>query len=200
MTLQNRVLPTGEIVALPFRGLLTGNRGILHGPDGVLARTHQHIHWITCRLDWKGVRRPVMQGRKWTELFFLDEATAGAAGHRPCALCRREAWLAFAAAWGRAHGPARAPEVDRVLHAARRDGRGQRRHRAMAADLPPGTIVLAPGPALVLPGGLRDWGVDGYAALRPLPDGAVTVLTPAPMVAAMAAGWRPVLHPTALQT
>ncbi|WP_253279588.1 hypothetical protein [Loktanella sp. 3ANDIMAR09] len=90
MPLQNRVLPTQEIVADPARGTLTGNRGILHVADGVMGRARwKSKAWICCTLDWQGRRRQLMTGRKWTELFFLDEATALAAGHRPCAYCRR---------------------------------------------------------------------------------------------------------------
>jgi hypothetical protein len=200
VTLANRVLPTGQIVAIPDRGTLTGNRGILHGPDKVLVRQHQHTHWITCRLDWKGVRRPVMTGRKWTELFFLDEATACAAGHRPCAYCRRAEYAAFLAVWTTVHGAARAHDIDRTLHAARRDGRDQRRHRAPVAGLPDGAMILHDGPALILDGALRPWTPAGYGPPSPLPSGDATVLTPAPLVAVMAAGWRPLLHATATGT
>jgi hypothetical protein len=100
--LQNRVTPSGEIVSHPARGLLMGNRGCLHGPDRRLgaARWRSKL-WICCSLTWKGVRRDPMPPGRWTALFFLDEATALAAGHRPCAYCRRADFLAFAEAWRR---------------------------------------------------------------------------------------------------
>ncbi len=105
MPLQNRVLPTSEIVAIDARGTLTGNRGIIHGPDKQLSNKRwSHHAWICCVLDWQGRKRDVMSGRKWTELFFLDEATAFAGGHRPCGYCRREAYQAFKTAWHDAFG------------------------------------------------------------------------------------------------
>ena len=117
--LQNRVLPTGEIVAIPARGTMTGNRGILHRPDKTLGRARwTHKAWICCVIDFRGRRRDVMGGRSWTELFFLDEAVAFAAGHRPCAYCRRPAYTAFKAAWD---GAPKATEMDRVLHLERLD-------------------------------------------------------------------------------
>ena len=114
-------MPTGEIAAHPARGTLTGNRGILHRDDRTLGTARwTHKAWICCTLDWKGRRREVMSGRTWTELFFLDEAVALAAGHRPCATCRREAYRRFQAAWTAAMGtPARAPLLDAALHTAR---------------------------------------------------------------------------------
>lgn len=189
MTLQNRVMPDGRIVALPFRGQLTGNRGILHGPDGMLARESLHIHWITCALQWKGVRRPVMTGRKWTELFFLDEPTSLAAGHRPCATCRRADYRRWQAAWAAAHGPATAHQMDRALHASRRDGRAQRRHRD--GNLPDGAMIVLDGtPATVWQGAALPWSTDGHGAPRPLPRTA-EVLTPAVTVAVLRAGYLP---------
>jgi hypothetical protein len=202
LTLQNRVLPTGEIVADPARGTLTGNRGILHGADRTLgARRWTHPHWISCTLDWKGTRRTPMTPGTWTELFFLDEAVALAAGHRPCALCRRPAFRAFQAAWAAATGlPAAAPDIDRALHAARvtRD-RQQMRHEADPRGLPDGAMVLWDGGAHLLSGGaLRRFSQQGYGPARALPPAArLTVLTPAPLVAALRAGFRPLLHPTA---
>jgi len=103
--LQNRVLPTGEIAAIPARGTLTGNRGIIHRDDKTLGTSRwSHHAWICCTLDWQGRKRPVMTGRNWTELFFLDESVAFAAGHRPCGYCRRAAYNAFVAAWDLAEG------------------------------------------------------------------------------------------------
>jgi len=203
VTRQNRVSPTGEIVALEERGTLTGNRGCLHDTEGRLGVSRwRHPHWISCELSWQGIRRPIMAPNRWTELFFLDEAVALAVGHRPCALCRRSDWLAFRAAWADAFGtlPA-APEIDRILHAARVDSRSRRqlRHAAAAQELPEGTFILHGGtPALVTGSGLRPWWPGGYGPALPVPRDRVTVLTPAPMVAVLMAGYRPRLHSSAL--
>ena len=128
MPLQNRVTPFGDIVAIPERGLFMGNRGIIHDPATrtLLGRRWATKAWIVCVCDYKGVRRTVMGGRSWTELFFLDEATALAAGHRPCFFCRRRDAESFRAAWARGNGgaPPRAPAMDEVLHRERLSGRG----------------------------------------------------------------------------
>jgi hypothetical protein len=199
MPLQNRVLPTGEIVADPARGLLTGNRGILHDGRTLGRRRWTHPHWISCTLTYKDIRRMPMSPGTWTELFFRDEAVAMAAGHRPCALCRREAFQQFTAAWAKAIGPATAPEIDRLLHTTRvtRDRR-QLRHEAPAEGLPDGAFCLMGGvPHLLGRRGALRYDPSGYAPAVPRPTGPVTVLTPAPMVAVLAAGYRPLLHPTA---
>lgn len=201
MTLQNRVLPTGEVVADPARGTLTGNRGVLHDGDHRLGRARwRHPHWISCTLDWKGTRRVPMTPGTWTELFFLDEAVAMAAGHRPCALCRRPAFRAFQAAWAEGTGlPTEAPAIDRTLHAARvtRDRR-QVRHETRLSVLPAGTFVLWQGqPHLVRQDHLRPFTPAAYGAPLPRPDASVTVLTPAPMVASLDAGYAVLMHPSA---
>ncbi len=200
MPRQNRALPTQEIAALPGRGLFMGNRGILHDDSGRIRARWRHPHWICCLTAFKGRRRPLMAPHAYTELFFLDEAVALAAGHRPCAECRRADWTAFRAAWDRANGPvAGAADLDRQLHRARLDGRMQRRWTEVAGNLPEGTMILSStGPALVAAGALRPFTMAGYGPPAAMPPGAVTVLTPAPTVAALAAGYRPVLHPTAL--
>ena len=120
---RNRVTPYGEIVAIPERGTLMGNRGVLHADDGAHRRDWQVRRWIACRLEFKGRHREIRQPRRWTELFFLDEATALAAGHRPCAECRREDYRRWQAAWP--HADTGADAMDLVLHADRLDGRGQ---------------------------------------------------------------------------
>lgn len=203
MTRQNRVLPDGQIVALPQRGLLMGNRGILHDAEGRLGQARwRHRAWICCLLSFKGRHRPVMAPGRYTELFFLDEAVALAAGHRPCAECRRADYLAFRDCWGRAFGAAPgAAGIDRALHAARLvpQGRAQARHDAAIAALPDGAFVLHHGaPHLVRDDRLWPFLATGYGPPAPRPaDGRVTVLTPAPLVAVLAAGYRPILHPTA---
>ena len=203
MPLQNRVMPTGEITAHPAHGTLTGNRGILHNDDRTLGRARwTHKAWVCCTLDWKGRRRPVMTGRTWTELFFLDEAVALAAGHRPCATCRREAYTRFQAAWTAATGEAaRAPSVDAALHAARvAPDRSQRHHTARLTALPAGTFVLwQDRPHLVGDAGLQAWSHAGYRlALSKTKGAEVIVLTPAPLVAVLQAGYVPLLHDTAV--
>jgi hypothetical protein len=203
--LQNRVTPDGEIVAVPARGLLMGNRGCLHGPDRRLGTTRWRSKlWICCVLDWRGRRRDPMPPGRWTALFFLDEATALAAGHRPCGYCRRPAYLAYAEAWRTARGLAerpRAGEMDARLHAERVDSRSrrQRTHRVAAAELPGGVLVRHDGAAGLLAGGLvLPWSFAGYLPPVPVRPGAVLdVLTPPSSVAAIAAGYRPLLHPSA---
>jgi hypothetical protein len=191
MPLQNRVLPTGEIVADPARGLFTGNRGCLHDDQSQLGRARwKGRAWIICALEYKGWRRVVMTPRSWTELFFLDEAVALAAGHRPCALCRRSAFLGFQAAFG----GAKAGLMDAVLHEARLDGRGQRRHRAALEGLPDGVFVQVGGqPNLVRGAGLWPYAPAGYGVPVARFEGPVTVLTPAPTVEVLRAGYRPVM-------
>ncbi len=203
MTLQNRVTPFGEIVAIPQRGLFTGNRGIIHDPSTrtLLRRRWAGRAWIICSCSYKGMRRRVMGGRSWTELFFLDEAVALAAGHRPCFLCRHQAAEAFRAAWGRAWhpdaDPPRAPEIDRVLHRQRLEGRGKRRHPlpGPVVGLPDGTMIATGEDAfLVLGGRCRRWTAAGYGPDVPPPDRA-ELLTPPASLGALRAGYRPVLHP-----
>ena len=136
---RNRVTPYGEIVATPERGTLMGNRGVLHADDGEHRRDWQVRRWIACRLEFKGRHREIRRPRRWTELFFLDEATALAAGHRPCAECRREDYRRWQAAWP---GPdAGADAMDLVLHADRLDGRGKRTYAARLGELPEGVLV-----------------------------------------------------------
>jgi hypothetical protein len=202
--LQNRVLPTGEIVADPARGTLMGNRGCIHHPDRTLGVTRWRSKmWISCVLDWRGRRRDVMPPGRWTALFFLDEATALAAGHRPCGYCRREDFLAYAEAWRQAAGLGqrlRAGEMDTVLHAERVDSRSrrQRTRPAQAGQLPDGAMIRHDGViGLVAGGRMLPWSVTGYLAPVRLPSAAVELLTPPASVAALAAGYRPLLHPTA---
>lgn len=204
MPLQNRVLPDGSIVAHPGRGLLTGNRGILHDGTRTLGnRRWTSALWIACALEFKGWKRVPMTPGRWTELFFLDEAVAFSAGHRPCAECRRADYNRFRAAWAGADLPEakRASDVDRVLHEARltSDRKAQRRHVAEMVSLPDGAFIEGPKgvPCLLHKGALRPYTPGGYLAPLPLPVGPVTVLTPEPMVRVLRAGYAPMLHPTA---
>ena len=201
MPLQNRVTPFGDIVAIPERGSFMGNRGIIHDPAtrGLLRRRWTSKAWIICLCAFNGVRRQVMGGRSWTELFFLDEATALAAGHRPCFFCRREAAEAFRAAWAKGNGGAkpRASEMDERLHRERLDGGQKRLHSlpAAVAALPDGAMLAvgnAPDP--IAGGKALPWSPSGYGASPP-PAGA-WLLTPPSTVRALAAGYSAALHPT----
>jgi hypothetical protein len=198
---RNRVTPYGEIVAIPERGTLMGNRGVLHADDGSHRREWLLRRWIACRLEFKGRHREIRQPRRWTELFFLDEATALAAGHRPCAECRREDYRRWQAAWP--HADTGADAMDLVLHADRLDGRAKRVHEARLGELPDGVIVERGGRGgrawLMTGGALRPWSPGGYgAAQRAAAGETVSVLTPAVTVAAIAAGYAPALHPSGM--
>ena len=204
MPLQNRVTPFGDIVAIPERGLMLGNRGIIHDPASrrLLDRRWAGKAWIICLCEFRGRWRKVMGGRSWTELFFLDEATALAAGHRPCFYCRRQAAEAFRAAWTRGKGGAapRASAMDAVLHAERLDGRRKRRHPLTTAanSLPQGAMIAAEDRAYLIAGGRAlIWSPAGYSKVSALP-GTPSLLTPPSTLRALAAGYSPILHPTAL--
>ncbi len=196
MPLQNRVQPTGEILAHPARGLFMGNRGILHDDAQRLGNARwRHKAWVTCVLSFKGRRRSLMAPGHYTELFFHDEAVALAAGHRPCAECRRTDYIAYRDAL-RIAGPG--AELDRLLHAARAIPRRfvQRRHTASIRDLPDGVFILSGDrPSLVHGDSLRPFTPAGYGAPRLRPDqGKVTVLTPEPSIEALRNGYQPVLR------
>lgn len=205
MPLQNRVTPEGEIVAIEARGTMMGNRGgAFHRDDRRLGRRRwASRQWICCRLEFKGRHREVMQPARYTELFFLDEATALAAGHRPCFECRRQEAVWFATLWNRVRGRdgrAGAAEMDDVLHPERVDGEGGKPvWRAGWGELPSGAMARHAGhPHLVLAGWLLPWAAGGYGeALRRPGDGEAEVLTPRAMVAVLSAGYCPILHPSA---
>lgn len=205
MPLQNRVTPEGEIVATRARGTVMGNRGgALHHAERQLTRRRWvSRQWICCQLQFNGRKRQVMAPRRYTELFFLDEATALAAGHRPCFECLRRDFLWFAELWAQAHGAkqrARAEDMDRVLHAERVDAQGRKRtYRAPVDTLPGGTIVRwNEAPHLVLAGWLLPWTETGYGEPLDQPAKArVDVLTPKSTVAVLSAGFCPSLHPSA---
>ena len=197
--MQNRSAPDGSLHAVAARGTLMGNRGgRLHREDGTLGRARwRGPAWIACRLDFRGRRRQVM-GAGYTEVFFLDEATALAAGHRPCFECRRADALAFAAAWASAFGldaPPRAAAMDRLLHAQRR---APREYLPIDA-LPAGSVFAADGYFwLRTPQGARRWSFEGYGpAARADPAMTVQAVTPPVTRAVLASGYRPGLHPSA---
>ncbi|TCT06788.1 hypothetical protein [Aquabacter spiritensis] len=204
MPLQNRVDPFGRILAVPERGLLMGNRGgRLHDPATrtLLGRTFASRRWICCTLAERGRPRRVM-GAGYTELFFLDEVVALAAGHRPCFACRGDAARAFAHAFGGASAMSAptAEAIDHRLHAERRSAErpdpARRRHAAGA--LPDGAIYAAEGTAFALRGSRRlKFGFGGWSDAGPRPDGPLALLTPLSTLAALAHGYRPLWHPSA---
>jgi hypothetical protein len=203
MPLQNRVNPLGELFASPARGTLFGNRGGRFHTDGktLTARRWASRQWICCVLDFKGRHRDVW-GRFYTELFFLDELTALAAGHRPCFECRRQDALAFAARWRtafRLKARPHADAMDAVLHQERLHGRAKRLHRRSVDALPDGAFIATEEGAFAVRGkSLLHWTPDAYDACRPISRGTtVEVLTPPVILAILSAGYQPHWHPSA---
>ncbi|NEV01897.1 hypothetical protein [Bradyrhizobium uaiense] len=202
MPLQNRIAPTGEIVATEHRGTFTGNRGIIHDPATrtLLNKRWSSPAWLTCVCEFRGRRREVMSRRSWTELFFLDEATAFAAGHRPCFYCRRDDANRFRAAWETGNGVSdlSAKAMDAVLHVERLD-RGRKRLHELPmslAELPDGTMVQLNGESyLAAAGKTLRWSFAGYE--RADVTAPAMLLTPPSTVRAFQSGYRPVLHQSA---
>jgi len=204
MPLPNRVNTFGELFATPAHGTLFGNRGgKFHRDDRTLGlRRHVTRAWICCRLAFKGRHRDVW-GRGYTELFFLDEVTAFAAGHRPCFECRRKDAQAFAGAWAQAQKlrtRPRADEMDAVLHAERLSGRAKRLHRRGIDGLPDGAMIALDGePWAVRAASLLRWTPSGYDARKRRPKNVIVdVLTPPAILGVLAAGYAPQWHPSAL--
>ena len=193
MPFQNRVTPLGELIATPERGLVYGNRGRLHDERGVIRRQWQLKRWISCRLEFRGRYRAggPMAPNRYTGLFFLDDATALAAGHRPCAECRNADYRSFLALTG----ASRADELDELLHAER-----GRLHQEELDTLPDGAfVVLDREPWLVAGAELLRWAPGGYSGRRRRPNGRIEVITPPTSVRVLASGWRgalPLIHPS----
>ena len=196
MPKQNRVTPTGEIIATAARGSLMGNRGILHNERQEIIRPFSHKAWIICLLNFKGRRRTIMSPHQYTELFFLDEATALAAGHRPCFECQRERAIAFRDAWAAANpdligdGPVKMGDIDAILHTERltparliKDRRKQT-YQAKLAKLPNGVFVWwLERPFLIWDASLHPWTPSGYETPLTRPSNRlVTILTPRSIV------------------
>jgi hypothetical protein len=204
MSLQNRVDPFGQLIATPARGTLFGNRGgRFHRDDRTLGkRRWASRQWICCVLQFKN-RRHNVWGPGYTDLFFLDEVTALAAGHRPCFECRRADAKAFAEKWAAGNGGAipRAPEMDIVLQSERLDGRAKRTHEMPVEGLPDGAMVALadqPHAAFAVRGStLLRWSQTGYLQAIARPRGNASVLTPRSIVGVLAAGYRPQWHPSA---
>lgn len=194
MPLQNRVTPAGALIATSARGTLMGNRGILHNADGRIVRHSRNIAWLICLLEFKNRRRAVLSPGTYTELFFLDEAVALAAGHRPCGECRRSRLRAYTEAVG-AEG-VRTPDLDRQLNRSRRAPP----EFVSIAALPDGAFVRLGDDdfRLVWAQALHRWTPSGYVDRAPISDiEAAEVLTPGLTVAALRGGYRPVVHASA---
>jgi hypothetical protein len=201
MPLQNRVTPFGNIVAIADRGLFTGNRGIIHDPvTRTIRRRWAGKAWLVCLCEFKGRKRQLMSPGSWTELFFLDEATALAAGHRPCFECRRVAAKAFQAAWARGNGGSipLAKVMDAALHTERLSGRARQPHIVdrPLSELPDGAMVASGQDCfLVVGGGILQWTPSGYTTVDKVPT-CTTLLTPPSTLRALQDGYRPDLHPS----
>lgn len=205
MSRRNRVTPFGELVDTG-RGLVFGNRGCLHDENGAIRRSYQGKRWIACRLTFRGRQRELLQQGRYTELFFLDEATAFAAGHRPCRECRYRDYQDFLTVWHELHptDALRAGSIDARLHRERVEPKtqAQRRHAARFETLPDGAFVVVEGEALLVFGDrLLRWTPVGYDRRLPRPAGGeANVITPPSLLAVLTSGWRselPLLHPSA---
>jgi len=203
MPLQNRVDPFGRLIRTTARGTVMGNRGgALHNADREIVRSYKSRRWITCVLEFRGRHREIMSPNRYTELFFLDEAVAFAAGHRPCAECRRERYNAFRRTWAGAKQQDRLPfanDMDLELHPARIDKRTKISYEAALPSLPDGCFVEVEGNAYLLLGdALLLWTPEGYTRRDARPkDSMVTVLTPEPIVGCFLQGYRPEIHESA---
>lgn len=207
MTLQNRVDPWGKLHAVDARGTLMGNRGQLHDSQRRIVRSSARTAWVTCTLAFNGRHREVFGPGTYSELFFLDEATALAAGHRPCATCQRQRYDAFKSAWLKTNGARLTQEsppmadIDKLLAAERTDHQGRKASfDARLGQLPDGTMIEMQGAAWLLwQGKLRRWTFHGYTdtveAL--LVQAPVRVLTPSSVVQAIDAGFAPQAHASA---
>lgn len=203
MPRQNRVTPFGEIIATSAHGTLMGNRGCLHDKQGTIRRAYQGKRWIICLLAFKNRRRTIMAPGQYTELFFLDEATALAAGHRPCAECQRERFNLFRTLWAAANpglaGMTKPPVavIDNVLHQERLR---KEKETALINHLPDGSFVTFahdPHAYLVLQGKLLRWSPVGYAQTNePITVVEAVLLTPPSIVRTLAAGYVAELHPS----
>lgn len=200
MTHPNRVQPDGTFRAVPARGTLTGNRGVLHR-DGVIgAARWKHRAWVSCELEFRGRHRPILPDHRWTALFFLDEATALAAGHRPCGQCRHADYRVFVAAWEQAMGPWPGPrDADARLHAARaHPGARRLKEHPMPIDaIADGSMFRADGQVfLKWHNTARKYAPEGYGPPVDLPSGHTTALTNPVSQSVLKAGYLPRLHPS----
>jgi hypothetical protein len=196
---QNRINPNGNIIQTSARGAWMGNRGVLHDKDKTILRPFKHKAWIICVLEFKGRHREIMAPNRWTELFFMDEATAFAAGHRPCFECRRENANRFKLAWLKGNPQygfdqkTSINKIDEVIHQERIDKKGQKvTYEATVEYLPNGTFIEYNGEPFLISASQRYlWTPSGYKKPQKLSAGKVTVLTPASIVNAFKAGYDP---------
>lgn len=208
MPRQNRVNPFGELIVTPARGTRMGNRGCLHDANGQIKKVSARKAWVTCLLDFKGYRRQVMAPGRYTELFFLDEATALAAGHRPCGTCQKSRYAIFKQLWIRANASllegkgASIQDIDTHLHTERYASSGDAAFQVkLVGDLPEGTFVLRESdpsqPYLLWESQLHPWSPDGYAAgFGVRPDELLRVITPRSIVNTLAGGYYPQVYST----
>jgi hypothetical protein len=195
MPLQNRVEPFGTLHAVTDRGAWMGNRGVLHDNEQVIRSWARGRRWIICTLSFGDRRRTLMAPGNYTELFFLDEATAFAAGHRPCAECRRASYLAYREGSVVDPDPVSAIELDRQLDGERRSRRSRVMDRQRCAELTAGAMVDLNGqPHLLWAGQLRPWSFAGYGLPVEAPTTALPVLTPPMSRRTLAAGYPLQIH------
>lgn len=201
--LQNRVNPKGEIINTEARGTLMGNRGVIHDVARKIVRAYKHKAWITCALQFKGRHRTVMSSNRWTELFFLDEATAFAAGHRPCCECRKEKFKQFKQCWLNGNpqygftSKVSIKEIDNIIHEERIDkNRGKVIHEANMREVPNGTFLVLGSDEFLLANDLiYRWSPFGYSQGIPVPQiERVKILTPRSIVNAFKAGYKTVIQ------
>lgn len=207
MPLQNRVDPWGRFHAVNAHGALMGNRGVLHNEQKQIVAPWRGKAWLTCKIEFQGIRRKQFGSGTYSELFFMDEATAFAAGHRPCADCRRDRFNEFKAAWVASNRdllPTARPtmaQIDNVIHSERASKDGDKiTFETPLKDLPQGVMVEVSGVALLVwRGALLPWSFDGYASSNDAlpPSSIVRVLTPGPVVQVFASGFTPDVHPSA---
>jgi hypothetical protein len=206
MPLQNRVSPFSTLISTPERGTWTGNRGVIHNADKEIVRNHAVKYWITCELKYKDFQRKVMTPNRWTELFFLDEATAFAAGHRPCGFCRNADFKRFKSLWLKVNGKQYGLEenvkmdiIDNIIHQERLDGKGyQKTFRAVLNTLPDGTFIAFEDMQkafLWYNQSLFEWSLSGYTNVKEFAQNQeVEVLTPFSYVEVFRAGYLPEMH------
>jgi hypothetical protein len=209
MPLQNRVSPFSTLAATPERGAWTGNRGVIHNEQKQIVKNHAVKYWITCALTYKDHWRAVMSPNRWTELFFLDEATAFAAGHRPCGFCRHADFKRFKSLWLAANGQqyglsenTKIDMIDTIIHEDRLDENGhQKTFQAPLLSLPSGTFIVFDSPTdayLWYEQNLYAWSFSGYTKLDLFEkDQIATVLTPRSYVAVFKMGYKPQVHASA---
>ncbi|MCK5874222.1 MAG: hypothetical protein P1U78_09450 [Alcanivoracaceae bacterium] len=207
MPLQNRVDPWGILQSVPARGAWLGNRGILHDENKQVVAPWRHKSWVTCKLEFQGRKREIFSPGKYSELFFLDEATALSAGHRPCAECRRERYNEFKAIWCAANlengssTDISVAQIDKQLHMERAvRGGGKVTYRTDFGAVPAGAFIEIGGGAFLLwQGRLHQWSVHGYSPSNLVPSqlDVVTMLTPASIVRVLQHGFRPQVHESA---